>query len=109
MERMSNTNDGFKISEQDLLLRGPGEFFGTKQHGLPELKLANLYEDIPLLKEVQEICKDIFDNKINISKQEKEILLKKVENEIERKISIWGNNENNSRYKKRLKIKWFYW
>ncbi|MBO4898270.1 MAG: ATP-dependent DNA helicase RecG [Clostridia bacterium] len=48
---MTETNDGFKISEEDLKLRGPGDFFGTRQHGLPELKIANIFTDGALLKE----------------------------------------------------------
>ena len=44
------TGDGFKIAEEDLRLRGPGEFFGTRQHGLPELKIADLIEDAELLR-----------------------------------------------------------
>jgi ATP-dependent DNA helicase RecG len=43
------TTDGFKIAEEDLRIRGPGQFFGTAQHGLPELKLADLVDDFPLL------------------------------------------------------------
>ena len=54
MQTMTKTTDGFVISEMDLQLRGPGEFFGTKQHGLPELKIANLYRDMQLLKEAQD-------------------------------------------------------
>ena len=54
MQTMTKTADGFVISEMDLQLRGPGEFFGTKQHGLPELKIANLYRDMQLLKEAQD-------------------------------------------------------
>ena len=54
MQTMTKTTDGFVISEMDLQLRGPGEFFGTKQHGLPELKIANLYRDTQLLKEAQD-------------------------------------------------------
>lgn len=50
MAIMAKTNDGFLISEKDLLLRGPGDFFGVKQHGLPEMKIANLYQDMNLLK-----------------------------------------------------------
>ncbi len=53
MDIMQNTTDGFIISKKDLQLRGPGEFFGTKQHGLPELKVANLFKHISVLKTVQ--------------------------------------------------------
>lgn len=49
MKIMCETTDGFKISEKDLELRGPGEFFGIRQHGLPELKVANLSCDMYLL------------------------------------------------------------
>lgn len=54
MEIMSSSTDGFFIAEKDLAIRGPGEFFGTRQHGLPEFKIANLYQDIDLLKKAQE-------------------------------------------------------
>ena len=53
MDIMQNTADGFIISKKDLQIRGPGEFFGTKQHGLPELKVANLFKHISVLKTVQ--------------------------------------------------------
>ncbi|MCK4403922.1 MAG: ATP-dependent DNA helicase RecG [candidate division Zixibacteria bacterium] len=49
LKTMTATNDGFKISEMDLKLRGPGEFFGTRQHGLPELKIADIVTDARLL------------------------------------------------------------
>ncbi|HNX27469.1 MAG TPA: ATP-dependent DNA helicase RecG, partial [Phycisphaerae bacterium] len=50
MEILCETSDGFKISEEDLRLRGPGEIFGTRQHGMPELKVADLVEDFDLLR-----------------------------------------------------------
>ena len=49
LETMCETNDGFKIAEVDLKLRGPGEFFGTKQSGLPELRIADIVKDTELL------------------------------------------------------------
>lgn len=61
MSIMTATNDGFKISQKDLELRGCGEFFGTRQHGLPELKVANLFTDIEILKIAQQACKEILD------------------------------------------------
>lgn len=50
LDVMVRTNDGFRIAEEDLLIRGPGEFFGTKQSGLPDLKVANLVRDVKLLE-----------------------------------------------------------
>lgn len=55
---MAKTNDGFKIAEMDFRLRGPGEFFGTRQHGLPELKISDLLRDFSILKQVR---KDAFE------------------------------------------------
>ena len=51
---MTQTNDGFKISEEDLRLRGPGDFFGSRQHGLPEMHVADLGADANVLKKAQE-------------------------------------------------------
>jgi ATP-dependent DNA helicase RecG len=50
LEVMTATQNGFEIAEQDLRIRGPGEIFGTRQHGLPELKVADLAEDFDLLR-----------------------------------------------------------
>ncbi|NLE24602.1 MAG: ATP-dependent DNA helicase RecG [Clostridiaceae bacterium] len=61
MDIMTSTNDGFVISEKDLELRGPGDVFGVRQHGLPELKIANLYRDMDILKDVQKAVKHIVD------------------------------------------------
>ena len=49
LRAMTETNDGFRIAQQDLELRGPGDFFGQRQHGLPSLKVADLHCDLELL------------------------------------------------------------
>lgn len=70
MKVISSTNDGFVISEKDLELRGSGEFFGTKQHGIPEFKIANLFEDIELLKQIQAIAIEIINQDPLLKKPE---------------------------------------
>ena len=54
---LTQTTDGFRIAEEDLKLRGPGDFFGKRQHGLPQLHIADLAGDTGLLKEAQEAAK----------------------------------------------------
>lgn len=56
---MEKTNDGFMIAEEDLRLRGPGDFLGTRQHGLPEFRLANLVRDQSLLRAAQKRVHEI--------------------------------------------------
>lgn len=51
---LCGTNDGFKIAEEDLKQRGPGDFFGERQHGLPEMKIADLAADSRLLQKARE-------------------------------------------------------
>lgn len=66
MRILQTSTDGFEISEKDLELRGPGEFFGTRQHGIPELKIANLIRDIEVLKLVQKEALEIIDKDPNL-------------------------------------------
>lgn len=56
---MCQTADGFRIAEEDLKLRGPGDFFGARQHGLPQLKIANMMEDMELLNETKALAAEI--------------------------------------------------
>ena len=77
MKIMQDTNDGFVISEKDLELRGSGEFFGTKQHGLPEFKIANIYQDMEMLKSIQSIAIKILNEDPEL-KLEKNIRFKKI-------------------------------
>lgn len=58
---ISSTSDGFKISEEDLRLRGPGDFFGERQHGLPRLKIADIAGDMELLRLTQRAARKIYD------------------------------------------------
>ena len=48
------THDGFRIAEEDLKLRGPGDFFGSRQHGLPVFRMGDLAQDLSLLRQAQE-------------------------------------------------------
>ena len=78
MKVMKESNDGFVISEKDLKLRGPGEFFGTKQHGIPELKIANLYKDIDVLKDAQSAAEEIIKNDFKLNMDEHYLLKKEI-------------------------------
>lgn len=85
---MCQTNNGFAISEKDLELRGSGEFFGTKQHGLPEFKIANLFEDIEILKKVQNVAIGIMEDDPNLTKEKNLELKKQIENKFKNRIEI---------------------
>ena len=74
MNIMCRTNDGFLISQKDLELRGSGEFFGTRQHGLPELTVANLFTDLEVLKEAQEACGRLLASDPKLEKKENSAL-----------------------------------
>ena len=88
MKVMTSTNDGFVISEKDLELRGTGEFFGTKQHGLPEFKIANLFEDIGTLKAVQAIAIKIINDDPKLEKDKNKLLKKVVDEKFGSRIEI---------------------
>lgn len=88
MKIMCQTNDGFVISEKDLELRGSGDFFGTAQHGIPEMKIANLFEDIDVLKTVQALTTKIIEKDPNLEKEENIMLKSLIKNKIEGRIEI---------------------
>lgn len=77
---MCQTSDGFKIADEDLKLRGPGDFFGSRQHGLPKMKIANLLTDMKTLKEAQAEAKSILADDPRLAKKENESLRKAVIN-----------------------------
>ena len=74
LKTMTATTDGFEIAESDLEIRGPGEFFGTRQHGLPELKIANLTKDIRLLELSREEAIRLISLDPTLSKPENRLL-----------------------------------
>ena len=71
---MCRTTDGFEIARKDLELRGPGDFFGSRQHGLPDMKVANLMGDTRILYEAQNTARDILNGTIPLTPEEKEMI-----------------------------------
>lgn len=72
---IETTQDGFKLAEADLLLRGPGEFFGTRQSGLPDLKVAQL-TDVKLLEEARQVANQVFERDPELVLPEHQLLKK---------------------------------
>ena len=73
-----NTADGFRIAEEDLKLRGPGDFFGRRQHGLPALRMADLNTDTRVLKEARDAAASLLSADPDLSRPEHRPLLEKV-------------------------------
>ena len=74
MQVMCASNDGFFISQQDLKLRGPGDFFGVRQHGLPSMRIANLFTDAQILKTAQAAAKLIIEYDPELKREEHEMI-----------------------------------
>lgn len=70
LEIMCKTSDGFKIADEDLRLRGPGDFFGSRQHGLPTLKIASIFSDREVLKQTSSLARSIIKSDKNLEKTE---------------------------------------
>lgn len=68
LKTLCETNDGFEIAEKDLKLRGPGDFFGKRQHGLPELKIADIAQDMGLLRKAREAADDVIKDDPSLKK-----------------------------------------
>ena len=88
MKVMCETNDGFIISEKDLELRGSGDFFGTEQHGLPEFKIANLFEDMNMLKLAQAEAISIINDDTKLEKKKNVLFKRQIENKFTSRIEI---------------------
>ncbi len=78
LRTLASTTDGFKISEEDLKQRGPGDFFGERQHGLPQMKLADLAGDMRLLNEAQEAARRLLGEDPGLSRPENRPVLERV-------------------------------
>ena len=71
---MSKTNDGFKIAEEDFNIRGPGEFLGTRQSGLPDFRVAHIGRDINILIDARKAAFDLIDRDPELIKKEHQLL-----------------------------------
>lgn len=92
MEIMARSNDGFVIAEKDLELRGPGDVFGVRQHGLPEFRIANLYRDMDVLKDVQKAVREIISEGLLEKDEEWRPLAEKVQLMVNEKLQELSMN-----------------
>lgn len=86
MQVLCSTEDGFKIAERDLELRGPGEFLGTRQHGLPQMRVGDLMSDMELLKEAQGAAEVVLSDDPTLSREDVRPLM----NEVQRMFEKFG-------------------
>ena len=76
---MCDTTDGFEIAEQDLRLRGPGELFGTRQHGLPEMHISDLVRHADVLEKAKDAAKKIIDKDPDLTAENLQGLKRRVQ------------------------------
>ncbi|MBE7028236.1 MAG: ATP-dependent DNA helicase RecG [Ruminococcaceae bacterium] len=88
METMKNNHDGFKIAETDLSLRGPGEFFGTRQHGLPVFKIADLYCDMEILNMATLAAKELISDDFELKKEKNTLISTKIKDLFNNSVTI---------------------
>ena len=84
LEALVKSNDGFEIAEVDLKIRGPGQVFGTRQHGLPEFKVGDIVEDREILKWARDDAKEILSKDPTFSQEKNRVLRERFE-EIKRR------------------------
>lgn len=79
LKLLCQTNDGFELAQQDLKLRGPGDFFGRRQHGLPQLKMADFATDLAQLEQAREAAQAVLEEDPGLRKPEHRLLREEVE------------------------------
>ncbi len=85
---MLETNDGFKIAEEDLKLRGPGEFFGTRQHGLPEFKIGDIINDYDIIKLARADAYELVKEGYKSKSLKKQMLMKRITESLKGKFAL---------------------
>lgn len=88
LKTIEQENDGFKLAEKDLEIRGPGEFLGTRQHGLPELKLANPIYSTQLLSRTRNLAFKIVDQDPELTRPENRILAETIKRRYQDKLAL---------------------
>jgi ATP-dependent DNA helicase RecG len=79
MQIMTQTSDGFVIAERDLEMRGPGEFFGVRQHGLPELKISDMVKNVSMLETVKRVSAELLRVDPRLTNPENTALRRRIE------------------------------
>lgn len=90
LDILCKTNDGFRIAEEDLRLRGPGDFFGSRQHGLPEMHVADLGADTEVLKTAKEDADSVFEEDPELSLPEHSLLRERVTEMLQNAAETWN-------------------
>ncbi len=88
---MCNTTDGFKIADEDLRVRGPGDFIGKRQHGLPELKIADLSQDMELFRSAGLAAKELYNSDPDLIREENYCLKAEI-NKLFKAVKTYGYN-----------------
>ena len=88
LEALTETVDGFAIAEEDLELRGPGEFFGTKQHGLPEIKFGNIVSDMEIMEQARKEAFEVIQKDPGLNASEHKLLKESLYNKFKGNIGL---------------------